>query len=1033
MVFFLLVSCHTYDYSQYEEALPDKVDFNFHVKPILSNRCFACHGPDKNSMKAELRLDTEEGLLKKTLSSGGHAFVSGSISKSSAFSRIISTDPEKQMPPPDSKMPGLTQEEMAVIAKWIEQGAEYKPHWSFIPVEKPEVPVVKDLSWGKNTIDLFVLKKLEDKGWKPNKEADRETLLRRVTLDLTGLPPTIEEIDDFLADNNPGAYEKVVDKLLQSVRYGERMALEWLDVARYADSHGYSQDGLRVMWPWRDWVIKAYNENMSYDKFIIWQIAGDKFPRATKEQRLATAFLRNNRVNGEGGIVPEEFRIEYAADRTETVGTTFLGMTMQCARCHDHKNDPISQEEYYQLFGFFNSINESGLGNNDGNSGPQVLLTENKLDSIGLVLDHEIERQENLADKLKSGLSPSLYEKPKVNLDKDLVVDLSFERLKDHRFINDISPGELYSAGGELLQVDGKIGKGTKFTAHHSVAIKNESLDFKRSDEFSLSFWLKPYYAEEYTIVINHPGYEVVIIDGILSIRLAHALPANLIEVRVPGVLTKGEWKHFTFTYNGSGKARGIDIFVNGEKIKPEITFDQLSQNIPGNNGQLFIGGKRYYQQKFNGEGVLDEFKIYRRKISAIEAALLYQGTSEKEEEYEEEELIEHFLLTASPEFDRLRTGLKMLREKRNAIRDTAMSVMVMHDLPELQPAHVLNRGVYDAPGKQVNPGTPEAIFPFPDSLPPDRYGLATWLVDRKNPLTARVTVNRFWQMLFGRGIVKTTEDFGSQGEIPTHPELLDWLSVTFMESGWDVKALLKIVVCSETYRQSSNVSIQERNRDPENTLLSRGPSHRLQAEVIRDCILASSGLLSAKIGGESVKPYQPEGLWEEKGEFSVLKKYVQDKGENVYRRGLYTFWRRSSPLPSMTLFDAPSRENCLVRRQMTNTPLQALVLFNDPQYVEAARVLAQKVISDFSGKEEQIVYAFRACTGKKPSEEMLDVLLSLEESERVKFQSKIEEANRLLAVGDYPVSQSLNPAAVAAMTMVNNTIMGLDETIVKR
>lgn len=1041
-IFFLCTACQP-AYSPDEPIaaqLPPKIDFNFHVKPILSDRCFSCHGPDKNALEADLQLNTPKGALAKRLSSGGRAFVPGSTRKSEAFQRMTSSDPDQKMPPPDFHR-SLSPYEIALIAKWIEQGAEYKPHWAFIPPEKPDLPAATNQSRSDNPIDFFILEKLEERGLALNEEADKEILLRRATLDLTGLPPSIEEIDNFLADDSPNAYEKVVDRLLASPHYGERMALFWLDLARYADSNGYSQDGLRIMWPWRDWVIKAFNENMPYDQFIDWQIAGDKIPGAGQEQKLATGFLRNHRLNGEGGIIDEEYRIEYAADRTETAATVFSGLTMQCARCHDHKYDPISQEEYYQFFAFFNSVHESGITANDDNSGPEIILASEEVAAQLAFIDKMIKSREEEAKAIETALPTSLYQQPQLNLQKDLLIHLSFDKIRELKISNEAKPGETFKISGEFVSVEGALGKAIKFTAYDFIPIVDEKIEFDRADAFSFSFYLKSNLEYPYTSILNHlggkpvnfPGYEVALVNGYPMMRFAHSMPANVMEVRSSEKIKKGEWTHLVFTYDGSGKASGLQLFINGEKQKTAIIYDKLSQGFSNRRKVLSVGGKIGYQTEVDGYGFIDELKIYTRKLSALEAAALYRSPDEKTTRFSQKARKAHFLTNDHQAYREVAKKIKDLRSEKFRIEDTLISVMVMEDLPEPRPTFVLNRGVYDAPEQRVYPGVPQAVLPFSEDLSSDRAGLSKWLLDPQNPLTARVAVNRFWQLYFGRGLVSTTEDFGAQGALPSHPELLDWLAVHFMESGWDVKAFQKLIVLSAVYRQSSRASILERRQDSDNIWLARGASRRLPAELIRDCALAASGLLVKKIGGPSVKPYQPAGLWSEKGEFSVLKNYRQDKGADLYRRSLYTFWRRSSPPPSMATFDAPSRDICIVSRQETNTPLQALVLLNDPQFVEASRVLAEKVIRSGWNKARQIIQVHRLLTGLYPKEKVIRLLSDLEARERKKFADHPDQARQLLKVGEYPADERLNSAETAAMTIVCSAVMSFDETLMKR
>lgn len=1039
---FFGISCQP-DYASDEtiaDLLPAKVDFNFHIKPILSDRCFSCHGPDQNAVKANLQLHTSKGALQQELTSGNRAFVAGKLKKSEAFQRITSTDPELKMPPPDFERQ-LSEYEIALIAKWIEQGAEFKPHWSFIPPHSPPIPEVKDKAWLGNPIDNFVLKKLEVLALKPKLEAEKEILIRRVTLDLTGLPPTLAEIDAFLSDNTPDAFEKIVDRLLASPHFGERLALFWLDLARYADSNGYSQDGLRRMWPWRDWVIEAFNKNMPYDQFVRWQVAGDKIPDATQEQRLATGFLRNHRLNGEGGIIDEEYRVEYVADRAETAATVFLGMTVQCARCHDHKYDPISQEEYYRFFSFFNSVNESGIAANDINSGPEVLLTPPEVAEQIAFIDRKIEEQEAVAGQMAKDIALADYRHPPVNLQKGLILDLSFEENQAGQYINHVHPQNNFPVPETMPYEKGAHGQAARFSAFDALSIRDEALDFDRSDAFSFSFYLKLEKEHPFLSALNHlgsntvnyPGYEVAFVEGYPMIRLVHSLPADVLEVRALQKQNPGEWVHWTFTYDGSGIASGIELFQNGEKVPAQIVFDQLSQGLANGRNVLTVGGKRGYQTEIDGFGFIDELKIYQRRLSSVEAALLFENAGRKSEVFPEEARKRHYLHTGHSKYRAVQDKIAALRREKFQIQDTLLSVMVMQDLPEPRPTFVLNRGQYDAPGQQVYPGTPDAVLPFPASSPADRSGLADWLLDDRNPLTARVAVNRFWQLLFGQGIVQTSEDFGSQGDLPSHPELLDWLACRFKTSEWDVKALLKMIVLSATYRQSSGATETERAADPDNQWLARGPAKRLPAELIRDVVLSAGGLLVNQIGGPSVKPYQPAGLWEEKGEFSQLKNYQQGSGDDLYRRSLYTFWRRTSPPPSMTVFDAPSRDICTVSRQSTNTPLQALVLMNDPQFVEAARTLAERVIREQPEKTDRMVLAYRLLTGLHPDPKVLRLLRDLESKERLSFESQPLLVRQLLQVGEHSADSSLDPAEVATMTIVCSTIMSFDECLVKR
>ena len=740
-----------------EGSIPDTISYNFDIRPILSDKCYSCHGPDANKREAGLRLDLAESAYKALKDNPkSHALVPGKPQLSEVFLRISSQDTTMMMPPPSSNLK-LNTHEINLIEKWIKQGAKYEKHWAFVAPKSPAIPAVKNKEWAKNEIDYFILHKQEQNGMTPNQEADKERLLKRVSLDITGLPPSLGMMDRFLADKSTDAYEKIVDQLLQDPAYGDKMAVHWMDVSRYADSHGYQDDGYRTQWPWRDWVIHAFNKNMHYDDFITWQLAGDLMPDATKEQLLATGFNRNHKITEEGGVVDEEYRVAYVTDRNNMFGKALIGVTMECATCHDHKYDPFSQKEYYQLSAFFNNIKEVGIESVIG--------------------------------------GPETYAK-------------------------------------------------------------------------------KP-----------------------------------LME-------------------------------ISNEDVKKVLTF------------------------------------------------INKQDTNR-------------------------------------------LIVSVMGDLDTARKTYVLKRGAYDAHGEEVEAGTPKAILPFSNKYPKNRLGLAQWLFDKQNPLTSRVFVNQMWQEFFGKGIVKTSGDFGMQGELPSHPGLLDWLAVDFMDHGWDIKRLVKQLVTSATYRQSAVISPGKLNADPDNTFLARAPRYRIKAEFIRDIVLSSSGLLDKTIGGPSVKPYQPQGLWE--GATSgrgILATYKQDHGASLYRRGLYTFIKRTVPPPTMGIFDASNRDQCEVKRLNTNTPLQALVMMNDPVVLEASRVLAARLIKESSQSKDKITKAFRLIVCRRPNEKEITLLTNYY-SETLKTLNT-KNAEKLLAVGEYPLPDNMDKVTLAAMMQVVSTIYNLEETITK-
>ncbi len=1037
--FLMVVSCRVSG----EDSLPKRVDFNYHIKPILSDRCFACHGPDENALKADFHLNIPEDALNHHTESGRMALVPGDPDQSDVYHRIVSKDPDFKMPPPESDLE-LSEHEITLLTKWIEQGAEYKPHWAFTIPQKHKPPKVRNSKWVNNPIDQFVLKTLKDKKMKPSPEARKDILLRRVSLDLTGLPPAVEEIDDFLKDDDENAFEKVVERLLASPRYGERMALEWLDVARYADSHGYSTDGYRMMWPWRDWVIKAFNDNMPLDQFIIWQLAGDKLPNATQEQKLATAFLRNQRMNAEGGIILEEYMHEYAADRTETFSTAFLGLTMQCAKCHDHKYDPFSQKDYFQLYSYFNQVNERGIVQNDHNSGPQVHLTTPEIDSLLTQLNHRLSDQEKKLETAEKDLNLDYLKSINSTkfLRKKLLVDADFNGLFQNKFRNKAQVNSTINARGAVQRPGFRGQPAYHFTAYNFCEIRNKELNFARSDPFTISLWLNSNHENEYMIVLNNTGgknnsyigYEFAIVHGHPTIRLIHSKPANLIDVRTKNTILNNKWTHLSISYDGSARAEGITFYWNGVQAEMVVNLDQLTKSMVNAQSVLRIGGRNDYQVDTRGNGLIDDLKIYGRELSALEIRSLYQNRAASAEDFPLSAQKKFHLSNRDKAYQNGLNNVRKIREEINLILDSLPRVMVMEDIPESRTTYVLERGVYNARGEIVQSGLPTIFANLSKGTPNDRLGLARWVVGKSNPLTARVIVNRYWQMYFGRGLVNTTEDFGNQGALPSHPELLDWLACYLMESGWDTKGLQKLIVTSSTYRQSSSVSREKREVDPENIFLSRGPSFRLQAELIRDCALAASGLLSDSIGGASAKPYQPKGLWSEKNSFGkLLLTYNQDEGDQLYRRGLYTFWRRTSPPPSMITFDAPTRDNCIVKREQTNTPLQALVLLNDPQFVEASRVMAEDLIRTTTEEEDRIIKAYRRLTSLNPNDRVVNLLIELYREQIGMFKNSPDLAADFQQIGNAPADSTLSNIEVAALGVVCNTILSFDETIVKR
>jgi len=1041
------------------ERLPERIDFNFHVKPILSDRCYACHGPDQNARKADLRLDIEEGAFSN-LSSGNRAFVARKPGKSEGLLRILSSDPTVLMPPPDSHL-SLSAQEKATLLKWVEQGAQWKEHWAFNKPEKPEIPLISQATQPlNNPIDNFVRFKLLENGLKPSGEAKKERLLRRVTMDLTGLPPTIEDIEGFLSDKSADSYEKVVDRLLDSDANAERLALDWMDLSRYADSHGKHADGWRMMWPWRDWVIQAFKKNMPYDQFVSWQLAGDLMPNSTQEQKLATAFNRNHPITSEGGAIDEENRLGHVWDRTETVGTAFLGLTVACARCHDHKFDPISQKEFFQLSAFFDNIKELGVSGNDVNSGPMLALTDKATEQTLDQLKMEIAQKEKellLTKKELRDLDAYIQRLPNDFLANGLIGhypldNVSGKRNAKGRFIVDNNPLVTMTVKPKITK--GKKDQAFEFTGEYDEVFIDDLPNFEWTDSFTAGLWIntkKRKKGKTQTIIGTVGGKNSLwrgwdlYLDSLnhLNARLVSSLPHNYIHVQSKDSIKRNNWQHVAFSYDGSGKASGLRIYIDGQEEVANTPYDRLYKSIKtikdkehtvytrsvkiARNYSFSTGDDGIYQ------GEVDDLRVYSRALSPLEMANIAKtdlsATIDKNNGDKE------YWINQDPKIIHHEKELKRLRDDWLLQMMPVQEIMVMEEMSNKRTTYVYDRGDYQQPIYEVSAATPKKLSVFPAEYPKNRLGLAKWLFAANNPLTARVTVNRYWQMLLGKGIVGTPEDFGVQGALPTHPQLLDWLSTFFIENDWNVKALLKKIVMSHTYRQSSTVTKELLEKDPVNQYLSRSNSYRLPAEMIRDNALSASGLLVKHLGGKSVRPYQPSNLWIEKSNFShKLLHYKESEGDSLYRRGLYTFIRRSSPNPAMSAFDAPSRDLCTVKREITNTPLQSLVLMNDTQFVEASKILAERMQKE-GGKllDEQITYGFRLAVSRFPKADEKSILKELFHLQSKRFTNYPAEAIALLSVGKKQIDNTLDPAKTAALTLVANTILNHDETYMKR
>jgi hypothetical protein len=1019
-----------------------KIDFDREIRPIFSDKCFACHGPDEKQRQAGLRFDTKDG--------GYRVITPGDSGKSRLFQRVSATNKANRMPPPASGL-SLTDSQVDLIRRWIDQGADWETHWSYVPPKRPDLPGVKRKGWARNPIDSFILAKLESEKLAPSPEADKDTLLRRVSYDLTGLPPTPAELDSFEADKSPDAYEKRVDQLLRSPRYGERMAMQWLDLARYADTHGYHIDSHRDMWPWRNWVIDAFNKNMPFDRFTIEQLAGDLLPQASREQKIATGFNRNHMINFEGGAIPEEYQTEYVVDRVETTSTVWMGMTLGCARCHDHKYDPLKQKEFYQFFAFFNAIPEKGLDGRTGNAEPMLPLpSPGQQQEVESVTRAIAAKQEALPDKEVAALQTE-WEKTRL---ATLRAAPRAGLLAHYEMDGHLADTSGFYHHGKIVR--GEVGYGEGPVGRAAIFSGETEVDFaapeRRQEAFSLAVWVKAAAKNDVTVLQSlddsGSGFQLALDEAsvIPDLKRGSHVQFNLlhgddaIRIQTKERFAQQSVYHVAVIYDGSGKASGIKLYVDGAPRDIDVISDNRSRP-PAHAAALQIGAKKFGNPY---KGQLDDLRLYDRALDAaeitqiaVEEPVRSALSSAKRSQAQKDRLREYFLTHDAPEQVRnTYAELKMLQARKKQLEKAIPTVMVMEEMEKPRDTFILGRGDYRNHLEKVTPAIPAALPPLPKGAPLNRLGLAQWLVDPAHPLTARVAVNRYWQMYFGTGLVKTTEDFGSQGEAPSHPELLDWLATEFIRPGWDVRAMQRLIVTSAAYRQASRVTPELLERDPENRLLARGPRFRLPAEMIRDNALSIAGLLHEQIGGPSVFPYQPKGLWEETayGDVYSAQTYSPGAGPDLYRRSMYSFWKRTSPPPSLNTFDAPDREKCTGRRARTNTPLQALALLNDPTYVEASRALAQRMIVE-AGRDPaaRINFAFRLAIARKPTAKERQVLRGLAEREVAGYRRDTEAAQRLLHVGESKFDNKLDVGELAAWTTVASVILNLDETITKQ
>ncbi len=1039
-------------------AEPAEPHYNRDVRPILSDKCFRCHGFNEASRQADLRLDVAEAAYADR--DGVVAIAPGDLTGSEIWRRITSTDEAEQMPPPDSHQ-ALNDEQKEILRRWIEQGAKYAQHWSFVPPTKATLPGVADESWPRNEIDRFVLARLDAETLKPSPAADRRTLIRRLSLDLTGLPPNAAEVEAFVADQGEHAYDQLVDRLLESPHFGERMALDWLDAARYADTNGYSIDGGRHLWLWRDWVIDAFNRNLSYDQFLVEQLAGDLLPRPSDAQLIATGFQRNNMVTHEGGTIPEENLTNYNVDRVKTLGESVLGLTLACAQCHDHKYDPLTQRDYYHLFAYFNTVSDQGLDGDGGRNPRPVFETKTVLPANDLAIMHN-----KIAALHEQLAHPAAATVAAWEADQRRELDL---RGKDF---------ELH--GTELLKVSTpNAGAGFDIDEARYVRIAQPAELLAYDVSLRLPKLSQPVTGLR---IVFHPVPEAP--GGGWGFGTASDTPAGSENEKPP---QPGKGNFVLTSFSASAEAvPGDQINLNrisrldhatancwDPRYRPENVLDTRNEN--GWSPELAHDGPAHITLTFAEplDSAATPFVAahvnfgHGRKLVAArfemfavtgqddgsplpESIITILETPARDRDTQQQGELQAYYSAHAPATEPLRVSLANHEERLDTLTKK-FPTMVMDQAEKPRETFILTRGDYAQPGEKVGTGTPAVLQPLPADAPANRLGLARWIVMRKNPLTARVAVNRFWQLFFGTGIVATTADFGAQGEWPSHPELLDWLAVEFMDSGWDVKALVRKIVTSATYRQSSHVGESLRDshlsvgdtqlrdlleQDPANRLFARGPRFRLPAEFIRDAALKVSGLLVDWQGGPSVNPYTPGDLWREVSHYgstpATAQTFVQDHGEKLYRRSLYTYWKRTVPPPNMVAFDAPNRENCVVARPSTTTPLQALVLLNDVQFVEAARAFAERVVSHSEKDSERLRWAFLECVSRPPSDREFAVLSRALERERARYTADESAARGFLALGESPRDETIPPAEHAAWSQVATLLLNLSETVTR-
>ncbi len=1035
----------------------EPLQYNRDIRPLLAEYCFACHGADSAARQADLRLDRRDDAI------GKGAIVPGKPHDSTLIERIFSDDLEQVMPPPESKK-SLSAEEKNRLQQWIIQEANYQPHWALLAPSKPVPPEVTDETWSGNPIDKFVFQELENRGLTPAPAADPRTLFRRLHLDITGLPPSPADTLTFETEfrRQPAiALENWIDRLMSLPSWGEHHGRYWLDAARYADTHGMHFDNYREMWPYRDWVIRSFNSNQPFDQFVIEQLAGDLLPNPTKDQLIATGFQRCNITTNEGGTIEEENLALYATDRVQTFGWVFLGLTTNCCQCHDHKFDPLSMKDYYSLAAFFRNTSQSGLDGNSKDGSASILVLPSEMD---------LPRWDHLPNEIAA--AKSALEEHKISAKEQFETwltgltienvnsEISSEGLAVHAKLNEgtgdqvsnqgSGPAAFSVVGKPQWHPEGKFGPAPMMN-QDSTFIVGEPGDWDLDQSFSYGAWVNSANRQTNGAIIArmddqtaHRGWDLLKIGGSFAVHLVDHWPDNALKVKTRGdAQQENQWQHVFVTYDGSRKPEGIKIFVDGKAESLQVENKTIKPDASIKTATPTRIGQRSEQQIFSG-GMIQELRLYDRALTVEEVAAIakvgllsaYLTLPEPQRTPEQKQSVfEFYLQSIDPLYPKLVAQISTLEAEYAAIKNRSPITHIQQERADSEPlADILIRGEYDKKGEQVHAATPAALHPLPVGQPNNRLGLAHWVVDSHNPLTARVTVNRFWQHIFGQGLVTTAEDFGVMGSAPSHPELLDWLAVDFREHGWDVKRFHKMIFTSATYRQAAAVTAEKLELDRSNTWFSRGPRFRMDAEMIRDLALQASGLLSAKMYGPGVKPYQPENIWDVVGlPEGNTRKYEQDTGENLYRRTLYSFWKRMAPPPNMDIFNAPSREVCSVKRERTNTPLQALVVLNDPLFVESARMLAETALLAERGDDLHAleIIAQRVLNRSLTSVES-DLVLADLAAYLAHYREHPADANELIKVGSSVSSDKLEPSELAAWTMVCNQLFNLDETINK-